>query len=643
MGLTPTLLLLHASSSLLLSFLLDVPVLDFNITGTQNVVQEKKIVFLQHTTHFDVPEVVYMCLRQTNHIYQKSSKTNCKAKICIIVCDGLSRVFLEHKHASSPKKSHFQQSHNKMGSYAKRRLELNDYAGISLNKSFHFLVVEAEGYDNLPFGETDCRSYITKVRQLRLGVGHTEALCNYSVHMQKRSSNLFYMIDMDDEGRMQNVFSVDARSRAAYKSFEDSKSPWTIYLIWMWFAFTRGYRNICMVIQVMVRMHEWTGTKSNNNISMSIDARGCGIVIKKTLKTLLYESTHSQEFEDGWCKLVENYKLEKIMSGYALGVGICKSKLLGKDQYDNTLKSKIEKETKVDFQSLNSSYKLVTGILRDNFTMHTQMQFLNSFKMSYEVCCIVILHWSKWMVHDMYFISQILWKGNMEILKTEFFIWLVMMRLHVIYNALVICLSFKELFILIEKDVKEIHPRYILSRWRKDVKHGHYLVINCYDDLMSIESAKQFDHLCSNFYEIARIANSREKYEYLLNCINIEKEKLNDDSIWGCSSNGNLIVNDVRFSDSTTKLLPPLQVLCKGRPPSKRKESRVEQVMKKKRKKNVPERTENIQQDQTDSSCEHGAISYNEEPSYGFDLNVPMLQEHEERGLIDYDYDPKRL
>ncbi|CAI9285765.1 unnamed protein product [Lactuca saligna] len=141
---------------------------------------------------------------------------------------------------------------------------------------------------------------------------------------------------------------------------------------------------------------------------------------------------------------------------------------------------------------------------------------------------------------------------------------------------------------------------------------------------MSGENTKQFDHLCSNFYEAAYIANSREKYEYLVSCINMAKEKLNDDSIWGCSSNVNLVVEDVRVSDSTTKLLPPLQVRSKGRPPSKRKESRVEKVMKKKRKKNVPKRTENIQQDQIDASHEQGAISYNDESNYQFDLNVPV-------------------
>ncbi|CAI9260269.1 unnamed protein product [Lactuca saligna] len=120
-----------------------------------------------------------------------------------------------------------------------------------------------------------------------------------------------------------------------------------------------------------------------------------------------------------------------------------------------------------------------------------------------------------------------------------------------------------------------------------DVKHGNYSVINCYEVLMSGENDKQFDYMCSNFYEVAHIANSHKKYEYLLSCINMAKEKLNDDLFWGCSSIVNLIVEDVHVPDSTKKLLPPLQVRSKGRPPSKRKESRVERVMKKNRKKNV--------------------------------------------------------
>nr|KAJ0220293.1 hypothetical protein LSAT_V11C200052210 [Lactuca sativa] len=175
------------------------------------------------------------------------------------------------------------------------------------------------------------------------------------------------------------------------------------------------------------------GTKSNINVSMSINARSRDTVIKKTLKTLVYESTDTQEFEDWWCKLVEKYTLEKnewfsslfndrrrwvpiyvkdnfwagmsttqrsesMNSSFDVYVNSKTSLRQFVEQYDNALKSKIEKETKPDFESLNSSYKLVTGC--------TRMQFLSCFKMSYEVRCFAILHWKKWMVHDMYFMSH---------------------------------------------------------------------------------------------------------------------------------------------------------------------------------------------------------------------------------------------
>ena len=90
-----------------------------------------------------------------------------------------------------------------------------------MNKEFHSLVVEAKGYENLQFGERDCRNYISKVRQLKLGVGDAEALRNYFIRMQRRNSNFFYVIDMDDDGRLRNVFWADARSRTAYDSFGD--------------------------------------------------------------------------------------------------------------------------------------------------------------------------------------------------------------------------------------------------------------------------------------------------------------------------------------------------------------------------------------------------------------------------------------
>ncbi|GJS37477.1 retrovirus-related pol polyprotein from transposon TNT 1-94 [Tanacetum coccineum] len=88
----------------------------------------------------------------------------------------------------------------------------------------------------------------------------------------------------------------------------------------------------------------------------------------------------------------------------------------------------------------------------------------------------------------------------------------------------------------------------------------------------------------------AHFANSREKYEYLMECITMAKEKLNDDSSWGVSINVDLVSEDAsslgvnQVSDLTARLLAPLKVRGRGRPPFKRKEHKVDTVMKNKNK-----------------------------------------------------------
>ncbi|KAF1868225.1 hypothetical protein Lal_00018745 [Lupinus albus] len=148
----------------------------------------------------------YVCKANSSKV-RLSTKTEFQAKISVIVHSSgkctISSVHLYHNHALSPTKSRYQRSHKKMDSYSKRKLELNDCAGIPLIFFFHSLVVEAKGYENLQFGEKDCRNYIAKLRQLRLGVGDAEALRNYFTH---------------------------ARSRAAYDSFGDVVSFDSTYL-----------------------------------------------------------------------------------------------------------------------------------------------------------------------------------------------------------------------------------------------------------------------------------------------------------------------------------------------------------------------------------------------------------------------------
>ena len=42
----------------------------------------------------------------------------------------------------------------------KRRLEINDKARSCMSKNYKSLVIEVEGYENLPFEEKDCQNYI---------------------------------------------------------------------------------------------------------------------------------------------------------------------------------------------------------------------------------------------------------------------------------------------------------------------------------------------------------------------------------------------------------------------------------------------------------------------------------------------------
>jgi len=81
------------------------------------------------------------------------------------------------------------------------------------------IVVEANGYDKLTFGEKDCRNYIDKVRRHRLDTIDVEAIQNYFVKMQKGNSQFYYVMDVDDKSHLWNVFWTNARCRAAHEYF----------------------------------------------------------------------------------------------------------------------------------------------------------------------------------------------------------------------------------------------------------------------------------------------------------------------------------------------------------------------------------------------------------------------------------------
>jgi hypothetical protein len=81
----------------------------------------------------------------------------------------MTSISTDHNHALNPAKARFYRCHKNLNSYAKKKLLLNDDSGISMSKNFNSLVIEAGGYENLAFGEKECRNFIIKKRYLQLG------------------------------------------------------------------------------------------------------------------------------------------------------------------------------------------------------------------------------------------------------------------------------------------------------------------------------------------------------------------------------------------------------------------------------------------------------------------------------------------
>ena len=65
----------------------------------------------------------------------------------------LSTVVHDNNHDISPTKSRLIRGNRRLNLQAKRTLDINDEAGVRLNKTFRSLVGQAGGFDNLQFLE----------------------------------------------------------------------------------------------------------------------------------------------------------------------------------------------------------------------------------------------------------------------------------------------------------------------------------------------------------------------------------------------------------------------------------------------------------------------------------------------------------
>ncbi|CAA0826808.1 Unknown protein [Striga hermonthica] len=145
--------------------------------------------------------------------------------------------------------------------------------------------------------------------------------------------------------------------------------------------------------------------------------------------------------------------------------------------------------------------------------------------------------------------------------------------------------------VLIARRINEVHPRYILHRWRKDLKRRYTLVRIGYNPLS--QQIQRCEKICKAFHEVAVIAaDDEEKYELVMKCIRELKLKFTSDELnqkettQAFSSQPQNYVEQRKVLGGANKVLSPVVNRGKGRPATKRKISRLEVVVQKLKKKN---------------------------------------------------------
>lgn len=152
---------------------------------------------------------------------RKETRTGCPAMIRMRLVDSkrwrVLEVTLEHNHTLGAK---VYRSIKKMGTGTKKKsLSSSDAEGRTI-KLYRALVIDAGGNGNLNAIEREVRNSNCP-NQLNLKKGDSQAIYNYFCRMQLTNPNFFYLMDLNDEGHLRNVFWIDGRSRASCVYFTD--------------------------------------------------------------------------------------------------------------------------------------------------------------------------------------------------------------------------------------------------------------------------------------------------------------------------------------------------------------------------------------------------------------------------------------
>lgn len=163
---------------------------------------------------------------------RKETRTGCLAMIRLRLVESnrwrVDEVKLEHNHLFDPERAQNSKSHRKMDSGTKRKLEPTVDVEVQTIRLYCNPVNDT--INNGISNEREPNNQVYQSARLKLRKGEAELIHSFFSRMQLASPNFFYIMDLNDEGYLKNVFWMDSRARAAYAYFGDVVAIDTTYL-----------------------------------------------------------------------------------------------------------------------------------------------------------------------------------------------------------------------------------------------------------------------------------------------------------------------------------------------------------------------------------------------------------------------------
>ncbi|KAL6538949.1 hypothetical protein OROMI_025275 [Orobanche minor] len=576
-------------------------------------------------------------------------KTNCKARLCAKRMEDdkwrVTQFDNEHNHTLSPSKAYRYRCNRKLTKHAKRSLNLYDEAGIPMNKNYFN---NAQSVDSRFYYSIDLDDENRIQNLFWADARCREAYKEFGDVVTFDTTYLTNKYDMPFAPFVEvNHHGQSILLGCGLISNEDTLTFKWLFETWLTCMSSippnaiitdqdRAMQNAIENVFPQAR-HRWCLWHIMKKIPEKLRGYKEYQSIKYLLHNVVYDSIDVDTFESGWSLIISKHNLEnndwlnglyegrhrwvpcfvrdyfwagmsttqrsESMNAFFDGYVNAKTSLrefVGK--YDNALKDKVEKEVDADTRSFSTSIPCVT---RHDMEKQFQAVYTNDKFKEFQKELINTMYCECALQQCdegifIYQVEEIQYIGDSQTRRTIKYNVSYIKEVGDEYEVKCGCRLFEFRGILCRHIVKVllfkqnifiVSDKYILRRWRKDIKRRHSKTKVTYSTWKGTEEKHMYEMVCDAFYRIIDLATEKvERCNQLVRTFEkfeLEWDKNAQDYLKNKSTNAQYLsrTRSKTTSNWSPTIHSPIKKRCKGRPPTKRKQSKVDTIVKTLKKK----------------------------------------------------------